>query len=406
MQTEELPRVRFLEEKSLLEELNKVPEIKGGLTNAEALRARDSGRTELLAGAVKLSDRMLPRITQKLSRIAGHLGNSGPMEAYVFQSPAINAFVSRRGARTIVGLSGGALQSLRDEELDFVIGHELGHAQFGHTDFAAEYLLSTGALHPRHAMRLRAWQRAAEISADRAGLCACGSIEGAATALFKTLAGIDVGRDTFDPRAFAGQWEELEREVVEDGDRSHWQLSHPFPPLRMKAMCLFWDAWVRRGEADGERARATADREVGRMLAMMDPVSTGREEGALDPVLAPFFFWGGLHIALADGVLDPAEIERLQSVAPGGVTVESVVADPAFDPTRCVDRFRADLRARRRKLSSVELHRIIQGLIDVAAADGHVDKSEIRRLHELGRELGIAPEACDLILSRSLSKGG
>ena len=70
----------------------------------------------------------------------------------------------------------------------------------------------------------------------------CGSLEVAATALFKTLSGLRIKNLTINPAEFAEQWEHLENEVIEDGDSDHWQLTHPFPPLRMKAMMIFWDS--------------------------------------------------------------------------------------------------------------------------------------------------------------------
>lgn len=131
---------------------------------------------------------------------------------------------------------------------------------------------------------------------------------------------------------------------------------------------------------------------------MMDPSSGG--EAMDDPLLGGFFFWGGLFIALADGHLDAAEIERLQTVAPAHTDVAAIVAAPGFDDDSCVTRFGEGLAARRKKLSAVERHRIIYGLIDVAAADGHVDPSEVERIHCLGNELGIPAPGCDLVLSQ------
>ena len=44
------------------------------------------------------------------------------------------------------------------------------------------------------------------------------------------------------PEELAGQWDYLSQEVASAGERDQWQMTHPFPPLRMKAMMTFWPA--------------------------------------------------------------------------------------------------------------------------------------------------------------------
>jgi len=302
--------------------------------------------------------------------------------------------VTREGDRTLVAISSAAINGLSDRELDSVIGHELGHAIHGHAELAIGYLVEAGELAPTTRMRMRAWQRAAEISADRAGLLCCGSIDVAATALFKTISGLHLDGLVVSPAELAGQWDYLCQEVVNSGERELWQLSHPFPSLRMKAMISFWSALG----AGRDEALADADRDAERMLAMMDPSSEG--ELLADPLLAEFFFWGGLFIALAGGDLDPEEVRRLQAVAPAGVDLRHDTGMDTFDSTTCLSNFKKGIQSRRRKLTAVELYRIVFGLIDVAAADGHIDGDEVGRLHILGAAVGIGPTACDLIVEK------
>jgi tellurite resistance protein len=273
-----------------------------------------------------------------------------------------------------------------------VIGHELGHASFGHLDIAVGHLLGTGGLAPVTSMKLRAWQRSAEISADRSGLRYCGSLRVAASALFKSVSGLAIGAEV-DPLQFAAQWDHLKAEVTVAGDRDYGDLSHPFPPLRMKAMHSYWRYMT------GEQPLERADEEVERQLASMDPASGGG--GALgDTLLASFFFWGGLYVALADGTLAPSELERLSTVAPATVDLQALLSSDAVSGTACLDRFRDEVVQRRRKLSAVELHSIVEGLIVVASADGRIDPTEVTRLHHLGQVLGLSSHACDLMIAK------
>jgi Zn-dependent protease with chaperone function len=86
--------------------------------------------------------------------------------------------------KPFIVLNSGLVDLLDEEELRFVIGHELGHAISGHAVYQTllqRLLVLSGALAaiPLGALGLRAivaalfeWSRKAELSADRAGLLA------------------------------------------------------------------------------------------------------------------------------------------------------------------------------------------------------------------------------------------
>ena len=390
----EVEAVRFSGDVELLEAARADPELSRRLEQSAARRRRNALRSRLLGHAVRIEVDLLPHLAEPFERLGGRFGLDAGLEAYVHNQTAVNAFIARSNVRTIVVLSSGAVNLLDAEELEFVIGHELGHALYGHLEVGIGHLLREERFPPQVSMRLRAWQRASEISADRAGLISCGSLEVAANALFKTLSGLDLEGRSVSPSEFAAQWDHLVDEAQTEGARESWQMSHPLPPLRMKAMLLFWQ---------GRDDLRETDAEVARLLALMDPLA-GRAEGLMDPLLARFFFWGGLYIALAGGALDRQEQLRLQTVAPPGIDVGELVGGDGFDAAGCLEKFRAAKQERRAKLSAVELHRIVQGLIDVASADGRVDDAEVGHLYDLGQVLGIGSRACDLLVAEYLKE--
>ncbi len=84
---------------------------------------------------VRLSEHQLHEILHKVQRAAHELGMAQPPETYVLQSGGIlNALATRFLGRKFIILYSYLLDKCdpRTNELDFVIGHEVGHLAAGH----------------------------------------------------------------------------------------------------------------------------------------------------------------------------------------------------------------------------------------------------------------------------------
>jgi hypothetical protein len=392
--TTSLKSARFCGDSDLMQRITGDEVLKRELQRTDVLRRRSLLRTRLLSEAVRVNVRLLPNVAGSFARLSQHLEGGKPLEAYVFASAGINAFVAEGARHILIGVSSGAISALSSAELDFVLGHEVGHALFGHLDVPASFLVETGNLDGERCQLLRAWQRAAEISADRAGLVCCGSLEVAANAMWKTISGLNIPGHAVAPADLAEQWEHLVEEMLDDGRRDSWQASHPPLPLRMQALIAF-----RRMNMS-----AAADADTLRLLALMD-TSAAQGMRAEDPYLARFVFWGSLYVALADGAPTSEQRQRLNKLAPAGVAVESVLGGDGGASDVVLSRFQEAQRTRRSKLSAGELLRITSGLIDMAGADGRVTKGELERLYRLGKELNLTSQAIDLMISKQIGKG-
>jgi hypothetical protein len=369
------------------------------LQRTEVLRQKTRIRARLLSNAVRVNARLIPNVARSLDRVAAVLSTDKPLEAYVFAEPLVQAFVSEASSRYLVALSSGAVNMLGAEELEFVIGHELGHAAFGHLEVAAEAAIELESVSLEHCKLLLAWQRAAEISADRVGLLCCDSLEIAASALFKSICGLDLPDVAIDPVEFAQQWDGLAEEMLEHGVRDYWKLSHPLPPMRMQALLLFWSG---RGQRD-------IDRSVARLLAHMDTPG-GVSADKRDPLLSRFSFWGSLYVALADRRLDDEMLHELGDLAPPGFDAGELLRGAGSSRSSpdalevCLASFREAKRTRRQKLSSKELHSLMSQLVDVAARRGRLSERGIEHVTSLGRELGIGAGAVGLIINKRMDK--
>lgn len=387
-------RWRYPADTRLLGEILASDAVKRRLESPAYELARQTSRTGMLAGAVMVDPAVLPHLAEAIDGVRREFPAIQRIDCFVYNSGDMNAFITPGRSGTFIALSSAAVNHLDAGELKYVLGHEFGHAAFGHIDVLAGNLAIDPLLPGADAGRVRSWQRAAEISADRMGLAVCGSLTSAARALFKVASGIVSEAVVASPERFAAQWQRLVEEVISEGDRGFDHISHPFPPLRMRAMLLFSEA---RAAGDGAALDA-ANTTIDGMLAMMEPGGGG---GTLDdPLLRGLFFWGGLVVALADGYVSPREWRRLETVAPPGTDLAATIASAAADDAACWEQFAAAFHGRRRKYSGLELHRVLYGLYDVAKADGKVTDGELERMRRLATTLGVMPEACDFIAAQ------
>ncbi len=148
-----------------------------GLVNERAVRLT------LLGSAVKVDERQFSRLHRLLTDVGSTLDAAELPEMYVVANPVLSATTIGMN-KPIIVLNSALLDLLDEEELRFVIGHELGHALSGHAVYQTllgRLLVLTGVIGsvPLGGLGLRVivaalfeWSRKAELSADRAGLLA------------------------------------------------------------------------------------------------------------------------------------------------------------------------------------------------------------------------------------------
>jgi Zn-dependent protease with chaperone function len=167
-----------------------------------------------LASAVRVSEAQFAGLDRIYADAVATLDLPSRPELYVTQRPVPQAMTLGLDVPFIV-VSTGLLDLLDDDELRFVLGHELGHALSGHAVYQTMLIsllrlsasvgwLPIGYLGLRALIAaLREWSRKAELSGDRAGLLA-GQDPDAALRTHMKLAG-GARLDEMDTEAFLAQ---------------------------------------------------------------------------------------------------------------------------------------------------------------------------------------------------------
>ncbi|MEO0974321.1 MAG: M48 family metallopeptidase, partial [Pseudomonadota bacterium] len=320
----------------LYEQLLEHPDV--ARINAElAKRADEAGalkvRRHLLATSVRLSERMAPHVHQIAKRCIERLEIEIPVELYVFASPQYNAACFKpEDGRLFVMFSSSLLERFSDDELGYVMGHELGHHLYRHHDVPIGYVLrGRQKPSPRLALELFAWSRYAEISADRAGAACTPKLESVAKALFKLASGLSDDAIRFQLDDFLKQVDEMQIHDGEPGQgapREDWFSTHPFSPLRVKALALYYRSVL--ATPDG-MSKDDLELRVQSLMALMEP-SYLEGRTAVAEAMRRALFAASLAVANADGQISEAETAVFEKFFGSGslsdrIDVDKTVAD-------------------------------------------------------------------------------
>lgn len=153
-----------------------------------------SHHNALLQRAKPVTAQTIPQLEALVRATAARLRVTNTT-TYVAPARILNAYTFGLTNPKVIVLYAGLFPVMADRrELQFVIGHEMGHVQLGHTWLNSLLGGMAGIPSPFGAAVLlyfafRWWNRACEFSADRAGLLACGDVNAALSALVKLATG-------------------------------------------------------------------------------------------------------------------------------------------------------------------------------------------------------------------------
>lgn len=274
-------------------------------------------RRNLLATSVRLTPSMSPEIAKMADECVEMLGVQLPLELYVYSSPQFNAACFKpEDDRLYVMFSSSLLEGFNARELRFVMGHELGHHVYDHHAIPIGYLLrGRNRPDPKLALELFAWSRYAEISADRAGAHCAQDMDAVARALFKLSSGLTSKIVEFSLDDFVSQVEDLkvgDQQPGQGAPQSDWFSTHPFSPLRVKALKLFESSelYVGENEKNAKSAVKKEDMEVGvqALLSLMEPSYLEAKTDTAE-VMRRLLFAGLIKVADAHEGISEAELE-------------------------------------------------------------------------------------------------
>lgn len=359
-----------------------------------------SAYDEVLGSKLRLTATLAPRLIAVLDEARRTLGFSEPIELFVGQEAMVNASSMHAispGEPHVIELTSALVERMNDDELRFVLGHELGHLAFRH--HRARLAVAAFGIDEAHeskapallVRRLESWDRLAEISADRAGLIVVGlRLDVAVSAFFKLQSGLGPEHLRFDVHAFLEQLSAIEklerRELLA-------RFSHPATPIRVRALQLFASART-RGEAP-----ASIDDEVMRIARLMDYAPSE----PLDVHARDFLLAATLLAGDADG--EGMSVEEWEAFIELLVPMSS---DPETEAAAVKTREQAEALLARsaaylRENAGSERYELLAAVAHLLAADCALGPGEREFLHGVAADLDIPERAADEIAFEALA---
>ena len=219
-------------------------------------------RVQLTGSSLKVTAQNLSELYALYLQACKTLDIQQVPELYIVHGDAINAYATGV-EKPIIALNHGTIDHLDEEELLYIMGHELGHVKSNHilyhtmagivpvlgeligdVTFKIGELLSIGLQ-----MALLNWQRMSEFTSDRAGLLTCQNPQKAVSAMVK-MAGLPIKYYDKDlTEGFIKQAKEFENFSFDNMKKIaklylSMQSTHPWTVLR----CAEMMKWVESGE--------------------------------------------------------------------------------------------------------------------------------------------------------------
>jgi len=278
------------------------PVVETILKTAKDGSGDDYWRSRMEGHCMKVDKEILPDFYALCQDVKTRLSFKDAVDFYVTGDSTLNAFsvaAEDEGQPHIVNINSAMFDLMSEEELRFVIGHELGHII--NKDSALKRLIyfvfPPDTTNPPITLqyKIRLHDQLAELVADRYGFLANGNLNACVTAFYKMSSGLDLAKMNVSIDALLSDNRKRLDYFMKGKGLSRYD--HPVNPIRVQAIHLFVTAKDEKELEDGMDELINILLKVG--------------NGPLDEDLSVFMASAGLIVANADDRVTEKEIEHI-----------------------------------------------------------------------------------------------
>ena len=335
-------------------------------------------RSNMEGHSLKVEKTLLPDFYQLCHEVKQKLGFDEPVDFYITGDSTVNAFsvaAENDGEPHIVNINSALFNLMTNDELKFVVAHELGHLI--NKDTALARLI--GFVFPPEAnvpmtlqYKIRLHRQLAELVADRYGYMAVENIDVCVTAFFKMASGLDLTRMNVSIDALL----EDNRRRLEYflNDRGMSRDSHPVNPIRVQALNIFANA----------TSKEQLDSGMDELICILLKVGDSEQ----DEYTARFIATAGLIVANSDGEISKDEIDRIISnLASLKIFPRQYLEE--IDESNVTEIF-GDAVNNLMRINPGMREGMLQYMISIVLSDKIIANNEVQLLYKFGNDIGLS----------------
>ena len=355
-------------------------------------------RSMLEGHSFKVEEGTLSRYYNIFNEIKETLQFTEPVDFYITGDPSVNAFAiasQEEGEPNIINVNSSLIQLMTDDELRFVIGHEMGHLINKNATLVKliNFVFPHGATIPITLQyKIRLWQQLSELVADRFGYMAMPNLNVCISAFFKMSSGLDFNKMDMKVEAFLE--DNKKRLEYFRNDKGINFATHPINPIRVEALNQF-----SKSVFFNENGTSKEDLENG-MNDLIEILLKVRNT-ELDSNMAKFIATAGLIIANCDETISENEIDLIFSeLSVLEIFPKTYLEDIAQSDV--VETFKESIK-KLLELNPETREAMLRYLISIALADKDINVKEVELIFNIAAgELGYSPMETAQIFSQMI----
>lgn len=355
-------------------------------------------RSMLEGHSFKVEEGTLSRYYNIFNEIKEALHFTEPVDFYITGDPSVNAFAiasQEEGEPNIINVNSSLIQLMTDDELRFVVGHEMGHLINKNATLVKliNFVFPHGATIPITLQyKIRLWQQLSELVADRFGYMAMPDLNVCISAFFKMSSGLDFNK--MDMKVDAFLEDNKKRLDYFRNDKGINFATHPINPIRVEALNQFSKSvFFNEKGTDKEELEKGMDELIEILLKVRNT--------ELDSHMADFIATAGLIIANSDEQVTEQEIEQILSeLSVLEIFPKTYLEEIAQEDV--VKKFQESIK-KLLELNPESREAMLRYLITISLSDKNISVKEVELIFNIAAaELGYSPTETAQIFSQMI----
>ena len=335
-------------------------------------------RSSMEGHSLKVQEDLLPDFYRLCHDVKKKLRFEEPVDFYITGDSSVNAFsvaAEGKGEPNIVNVNSALFDLMTEEELRFVIGHELGHLINKDTKLnrLVRFVFPPEAAVPVSLQyKIRLHDQLAELVADRYGYMATDDLGVCVTSFFKLASGLDLVKMNVSLDALIADNNRRLNYFLKDKGIS--RATHPVNPIRVQALNLFSTMETQQDLNDGMEELISILLKVG--------------DSELDEYTAQFIVSAGILVANIDKALNLEEYHAI---------IENL-ADLKIFPRKFIEEvMKGDIMKTFNdsvenilKINPGMREDMLEYMIQIVISDKTISNEEMNMLYDFGRNVGLS----------------